>query len=309
MRARRVFLAASCLLSVVSSAAFGQSALDRLEQDVRGQLGQPPAAVSAEPGYVGIIADDRQDRGRGVRVLDAAFGGPAQKAGVRANDLIVEVDGRAVRSMEEFIAAVSPVGPGQRISIVVDHAGLTTTIDVVLGKRPAAAERPYPQFGQQGNTPPAGPDALTPGLGLRVAPIDPLSLDASVTPPRGAVVVEVAPGSPAYKANVPVGAVITAVDGRRIDGVDDFTMLANTSAADGKVRIAYFNLGVPYERDLTIDTTAMTPPPGAATPPLVLRPPENPLATITRLEEHIQALEARIGELERRLGISAPGAN
>ena len=86
---RSFFCAASALGFLVASAA-AQPTLERLEDQIRRRTGQPaaegrpdaaaqsrrPAARNAnrqasgqlEPGYLGLVADDQNDRGRGVRV-------------------------------------------------------------------------------------------------------------------------------------------------------------------------------------------------------------------------------------------------
>ena len=48
---------------------------------------------------MGIVADDQNDRGRGVRVLDVTADGPGAKAGLRTQDLIVSLSGMRVRQL------------------------------------------------------------------------------------------------------------------------------------------------------------------------------------------------------------------
>lgn len=79
--------------------ARAQSALDRLERQIRQRTEtpkrtpedaeKPPAAPAAEtphgrgetePGYLGLVADDQTDRGRGVRIVEVYRGSPAEKA-------------------------------------------------------------------------------------------------------------------------------------------------------------------------------------------------------------------------------------
>ena len=95
-------LTALCWL-VAREAVWGQSALQRLEEMIRqpkAASGTAPAkppespappkaaatqpAPSPEPGYLGVLADDKDDRGRGVRVLKVTPGGPADRTNAPA---------------------------------------------------------------------------------------------------------------------------------------------------------------------------------------------------------------------------------
>ena len=63
----------------------------------------------------------------------AADGSPAGDAGVRAGDLITEVDGQRVGSAEDFAAALS--GAGERVTLTLTRGGRTLHVQA----RPEAA--------------------------------------------------------------------------------------------------------------------------------------------------------------------------
>jgi len=73
----------------------------------------------------------------GAAVADLVRGGPAEAAGVRRGDVIKRVDGEAVQDPEDVAAAIGDNEPGDEVSVVVERDGLTRTLDVTLGKRPA----------------------------------------------------------------------------------------------------------------------------------------------------------------------------
>ena len=78
---------------------------------VQGQVGNP----SHGSAYLGIRADDQKDRGRGVRVLDVNRGSPADKAGLRRQDLITAVAGVRVRQMTDMADILDTFVPGQGV--------------------------------------------------------------------------------------------------------------------------------------------------------------------------------------------------
>jgi S1-C subfamily serine protease len=303
-----------------TASCFGQPALDQLEKDLRGLVGngaqpapeggaaagQKPAA--AEPGYLGVIADDRQDVGAGVRILDLLPGGPADKAGLRAGDLVVGVGDKPVRSMDDFGKQMTGAAPGTKLKFSVQREGQSQTVEVTLGRRPPPEERPLGNFGRI----PEPPDAVAQSplarslLGLRVVPVtDDVRLAMQLPQTRGALVVEVASGSVAQKANVPVQAVIVAVDAQRVDTPDDLSRLVNKAGPGATIKLAYYSQGKLFERKITLDAAAApraeAMPPGSGPAPFSAGRISDDASRVELLERRVQELEQRITELERLL--------
>jgi hypothetical protein len=161
-----VILVWSALLiagSGMASDAFAQSALERLERQIRQRVGAdegresdaagptlasptptPRAGKNAPAGYLGVLADDQKDRGRGVRILDVRRGSPAEKAGLRRQDLITAVAGIRVRQMSDFNDILTASEPGRTLDFEVLRDGGRQKLRVALEQRPAAAERSSP---------------------------------------------------------------------------------------------------------------------------------------------------------------------
>ena len=78
--------------------------------------------------WVGLPNGDKLSAQR-VLTVDGRPG-PAQVAGLRAGDVIVRADGRAVRGDSEALASVLHSHPGQPVTLVVDRAGATRTLVV-----------------------------------------------------------------------------------------------------------------------------------------------------------------------------------
>lgn len=73
----------------------------------------------------------------GVVVLDVVSGGPAEAAGLRPGDVIVTMDGRDVRSLEDFLASLRRHEPGDRVEVGVVRDGQPLTVGVVVAERPS----------------------------------------------------------------------------------------------------------------------------------------------------------------------------
>ena len=72
----------------------------------------------------------------GASVQAVMPGGPAQRAGLRAGDIIARIDGRSVDEPEDVSDAVSARRPGDEIEIELIRDGERRTITVELDKRP-----------------------------------------------------------------------------------------------------------------------------------------------------------------------------
>jgi membrane-associated protease RseP (regulator of RpoE activity) len=62
--------------------------------------------------------------------------GPADEAGIRRGDVIVEVDRKPIDDASELTKVVRDMEPGDEATVVVIRDGRRKTIDVKLGKRP-----------------------------------------------------------------------------------------------------------------------------------------------------------------------------
>jgi putative serine protease PepD len=73
---------------------------------------------------------------RGAAIQAVLPGGPAEREGLRAGDVIVGIDGRDVDEPEDVSDAVSAHRPGDEIEVEVMRDGERRTITVELDKRP-----------------------------------------------------------------------------------------------------------------------------------------------------------------------------
>ena len=77
--------------------------------------------------------------GAGAAVQSVVAGGPADKAGIQAGDVVVAIDGVAVTDFEAVVTAVDHKQPGDKVDVRVSRGGREQTIGVTLGTRPAQA--------------------------------------------------------------------------------------------------------------------------------------------------------------------------
>jgi S1-C subfamily serine protease len=105
-------------------------------RDVATQLAEKGRAVH---GALGVRAVD-EDRPRGARVASVVDGGAAAKAGMVADDVVVEVDGAPIRNVADLVVAVRLRQPDDRVQVTVLRRRKPQKMSVVLG----SADTPAP---------------------------------------------------------------------------------------------------------------------------------------------------------------------
>ena len=160
------------------------------------------------------------DRPHGALITEIAQGSTAEKAGFRAGDVILSVDGASVDQASNFDyrLATKPVGETARIGIWRDRK--EQEIEVTL----AAAPRGSGQTAQiEGNTRFAGTTVET----LSPAVAQELGLDFNA---KGVVVTAVASGSPADQMGLQQGDIIISLNGNDMKDAETFKSLASRRA-------------------------------------------------------------------------------
>lgn len=178
---------------------------------------------------------------RGVVLGKIIPDSPAAKAGLKENDVVTEINGQRVEGTSQFRRMIHEIPAGRTVQLTVWRDGRSQTVSVTLGKAeenrhargglwaapgsvysfhlpemPVIPDIPPMEWNGTmilGGQPRLGIDAedLTGQLGTFFGAPD----------GEGVLVREVNPGSPAEKAGVKAGDVITSFNGERIHSVGD----------------------------------------------------------------------------------------
>jgi S1-C subfamily serine protease len=97
--------------------------------------GPVATAGRARDVYLGSIPDMSASDSSGVRLTGVRAGSPADRAGLKAGDVIVEFDGKTVKDLHEYSDALNAKKPGDTVSIVVLREGARVTLTATLGRR------------------------------------------------------------------------------------------------------------------------------------------------------------------------------
>jgi len=86
--------------------------------------------------YLGVILRDPQTEGSGAVVAELANGSPASTAGLRGGDLIVEFDGKPVKSPNQLAEIVAGTPVGRTVKLKFVRNGQAQTASITVAERP-----------------------------------------------------------------------------------------------------------------------------------------------------------------------------
>lgn len=207
---------------------------------------------------LGVMSAAPEKEGAGAKIKEVSKGSAAEKAGLKAGDLITRVDEIAIAGPKDLVEAVHKYKPKDKITITYTRDGKSQKATAILGE---SRQMNLQRF----NVPPqGGDDELNPGqqgwggqdFRNLFAPPAPgsgarLGIRAQDTEDgNGVKVLDVVDDSPADKAGVKEGDLITSFDGKKVDNAASLRMMAMASRAKTSVKIALTRDGKPLELEL-----------------------------------------------------------
>ena len=88
-------------------------------------------------GFFGVACEETET---GLIVCEVISGTAAEKAGLKINDILLEVNDEPLDSREEFIIIISSLKPGDEAKILYKRKGAQLSVKANLGVRPSLAE-------------------------------------------------------------------------------------------------------------------------------------------------------------------------
>jgi len=237
--------------------------------------GQPPTAFSmffSHGGFMGVHTEDITKENlaryqmrdvRGVGITEVIKDSPAEKAGLRKDDVIVRFEGDNITSTRKLARLVSEVAPDHTVRLTIVRGGSEQEVNVTVGKHTGYLNTFRQLEGMKGfeglkdlkelekfknfkNLPPGaqvwkwdgqpgfGPEgfAFSFGGGRRIGVTTmPLTKQLGdyfgIADGKGVLVTGVTDDSPAARAGLKAGDVIISVDGEKVDGSGDVSRAIN----------------------------------------------------------------------------------
>jgi serine protease Do len=146
---------------------------------------------------------------QGALVSEVSPESPAEKAGIKRGDIILEYDGHPIKVMNDLPRLVAATTVGKKAQIKVWREGKIKTLDITIGELKEEVTM------KQEETP------ATYDLGIEVIEITPY-MASQLGIDRGVMVNNVKPASPAYEAGLRRGDVILEINKKPILETEDY---------------------------------------------------------------------------------------
>jgi len=155
-------------------------------------------------------------RPNGALVNSVEKGGPAEKAGIEASDVILKFDGKTVTSSSDLPRIVAQTRPGSKVTAQIWHKGAGRDVTITVGQMPEekAAQRPARKETKPGN--------VVARLGLTLSELN--ADQRKELGINGGLLVEEAQGA-AAKAGIRRGDVLMAINNQDVKSVEQLNQL------------------------------------------------------------------------------------
>jgi serine protease Do len=185
------------------------------------------SAIAQVSGWIGIRIEDQPERGAIIRRVEP--NSPAQKAGLREGDVIIEFNKEAVVGAQQLTRLVRETPADRTVEVKILRAGREEVVNVTTERSGANFQFRVPDVNIDFNRivrdmPRVEVRTVHIQNGIRVEQMtDQLRDFFGVFSNGGVLVTSVAAGSAAERAGLKAGDVITSVDGKNIRTPADFT--------------------------------------------------------------------------------------
>jgi len=258
----------------------------------------------------------------GLVVLQVTPNSPGARAGLRTGDVITRLDNQEIHDAESLTEALARHRVGDRLTLSALRGGEEQSLTVVLGARRPARASEQGANAQENPTQPSrerisrySRERQAAYLGVQTVPTkeltDRLKKRLGITAEEGLVVIQVDPDSPAARAGVRHGDVITSVDGKKMDYQRDLRECISETGAGKQLTMdvlrgnqeqeLHAQLEEPQEEVIVfvpMAASALPGPTGSAANGMPATTPEDQRKYDTLLRQ-IQRLERRVRELEQ----------
>src|SRR5262249_34347015 len=129
----------------------------------KGKVNRGMLGVSIQPMTTDLAQGLGLKEARGVAVSGVSPGGPADRAGIKAGDVMLKVNGKTVNDPNELRNTVASLSPGADVTVTTARNGAEQDVQVKLGELGSDTAQAGGGGGQQG----------APALGVGVVPLTP----------------------------------------------------------------------------------------------------------------------------------------
>ncbi len=276
-------------------------------------------AVPAAAAWLGVSVQDLSPalaeamelrEASGVLVTDVISGGPADRCGLRARDVIVEVDSTPVEHSNDLVDLLAKRSVGDRVAIRLRRGAHSVDLTAVLGPSPSP-ERGRPNAsdrdprGEGDRFEPLERTAFGPQIGVDVFPLnDDLARAVGAAEAEGLLVLRVREKGPAAAAGLRAGDVIVRMNDRKVRESSDIREALRSRTPEEKWKAEVIRDRRTIVIEGGIDPAWRLPRPGEPSRAPRLRDRGDmsvwAIRQWRRLDREMKDLRTRLEDLERR---------
>jgi len=169
-------------------------------------------------------------KAEGALVAEPQAGSPASKAGIKAGDVITQVNGKAVKDSRDLAKTIGAMAPGTKIDLTVLQGGSEKSMSLTLGQLPNQKEAKNDTGGNNDNS---AATADIGKLGLTLAPASRVNGAGD----QGVVVTNVDGSGVAAEHGFSTGDVILEVSGKLVSSPGDVRSAIGVARKDGRKNV------------------------------------------------------------------------
>jgi serine protease Do len=161
---------------------------------------------------------------QGVMISKIQKSGPADKAGLKVEDIIVAMGGKPVKDGEDLVGRVSETPIGTSVSVTVDREGKRKEFSLtIMDRAEVFSDRPeFAELRKEKEEEPAKPEETTYKFGIKLHALTDAEHTAMNIEGKGGLVIRsVDPGSFAEDIDLQEKDVIVSINRQAVSSIDD----------------------------------------------------------------------------------------
>jgi serine protease Do len=180
----------------------------------QGKVVRPWVGIGLQDLTPELMKSFKIEEKEGALIGQVFEGSPAEKAGLKVGDIVVEIDGKKIKNSQDVVREVLKKKVGQKIDIEIVREGKQMKVEVTTAEMP-------PEKGER-----KAPSEKKEWFGLQVTAVTPdIAKELGLPKTEGVVIENVEPGSAGQDAGLRRGDVILEVNRQKVRDESDYRAL------------------------------------------------------------------------------------
>jgi serine protease Do len=185
----------------------------------------------------------------GVLVQDVIKNGPAEKAGLKAEDIILALNGKPIKDGDDLVNRVAELPIGSPAQISVDRSGKKMDFKVTIADRAVVLRESNPAYAAPRPEDNSAPEGSPAKFGVSIRPLNEVEKDAVASLAKNGVkVTRVESGSFAEDVGMLDGDIIVSINRQPVSGLEDVKKVQSTLKGGSAVAFRILRSQTPSAR-------------------------------------------------------------